>query len=122
MAAWRGGGLSAAIAHDAKALLLARTEQKDLADLARSGDDDEASRIICSVAAQLHAEPAPSILLIPPNGSSHSAKWLFGNAVSSRRLHCFRRPFATTVSRPQRLCGPDTASLPIRHRAELPVL
>jgi streptomycin 6-kinase len=53
---WDGGGAARVLAHDGDALLLERAVGRtSLADLARSGRDDEASRIICDVVAELHA-------------------------------------------------------------------
>jgi streptomycin 6-kinase len=53
---WNGDGAAAVLAHDDSALLLERaTGNRSLIEMARSGQDDEATRIICAVAARLHA-------------------------------------------------------------------
>jgi streptomycin 6-kinase len=54
-------------------------ERRDLAELARSGEDDEASRIICNVVAKLHARKAD-----PPDGLVSLAQWFhaFGPAAA----------------------------------------
>lgn len=65
MACWGGDGLAPVLAHEGKALLLARAEGADLAVLARSGRDEEATAILCAVAAKLHSRSAPSALLVP---------------------------------------------------------
>ena len=53
---WDGDGAARVIAHDDDVLLLERaTGLASLAAMARNGEDDEASRIICDVAAKLHA-------------------------------------------------------------------
>jgi streptomycin 6-kinase len=67
MAWWDGNGAARVLAREGDAILLERAEgQRSLADLARNGDDDEASRIICDVVAKLHApRPAPLPELIP---------------------------------------------------------
>ncbi|HEX6014429.1 MAG TPA: aminoglycoside phosphotransferase family protein [Geminicoccaceae bacterium] len=67
MAWWDGQGAARVLAHKGEALLLERAEgKKSLADLARNGRDDEATRIICAVAAKLHApRPKPLPDLVP---------------------------------------------------------
>jgi streptomycin 6-kinase len=63
---WAGDGAAPVLAHEGDALLLERAQGKlSLIDMARSGRDDEASRIICAVAARLHAPrgvPPPELL------------------------------------------------------------
>lgn len=63
---WDGKGAARVLAHDGDAILLERAEGTlSLADLARNGRDDEASRIICSVVATLHAprqQPLPNLI------------------------------------------------------------
>ena len=65
MAWWAGDGAAAVLAHDDAALLLERAEgTASLADMARKGRDDEACRILCAVAARLHAPrdtPVPNL-------------------------------------------------------------
>jgi streptomycin 6-kinase len=64
---WDGDGAARVLASDGPALLLERAEgTASLADMARTGRDDEACRILCAVAARLHA-PRPQSLpeLIP---------------------------------------------------------
>jgi len=68
---WHGAGAAAVLAHDDEALLLERADgPASLAGLARSGRDDEASRIICGVLARLHA-PRPE----PPSGLPTLEHW-----------------------------------------------
>ncbi|GAB2175369.1 aminoglycoside phosphotransferase family protein [Dongia sp. agr-C8] len=53
---WNGDGAAAVIAAEGDALLMERLEDDAaLATMARGGADDEASRIVCAVAAKLHA-------------------------------------------------------------------
>src|SRR5262245_56486623 len=63
---WDGKGAARVLARDATALLLERaTGTASLADMARSGQDDEACRILCSAAAKLHApraKPLPELI------------------------------------------------------------
>jgi streptomycin 6-kinase len=63
---WNGIGAAKVLAHDDDALLLERAKsQTSLADLVHSGDDDEASRIICRVVSKLHAprtNPPPPLI------------------------------------------------------------
>ena len=63
---WHGEGAARVLAHDNRALLLERAlDCESLAAMVRAGMDDEASRIICSVASTLHAHKGnpPSSLL-----------------------------------------------------------
>lgn len=63
---WDGEGAARVLARDDTAILLERaTGQGSLADMARSGRDDEACRILCAVAARLHAprqKPVPDLV------------------------------------------------------------
>jgi streptomycin 6-kinase len=64
---WGDDGAARVLAHEGDALLLERAAgETSLLDMARDGFDDEASRVICAVAARLHAPrvtPAPSSLV-----------------------------------------------------------
>lgn len=63
---WRGEGAARVLAHDNHALLMERAlDCKSLGTMARLGMDDEASRIICSVAATLHAHKKNPPSLLP---------------------------------------------------------
>jgi len=66
---WDGDGAARVLARDDDALLLERAEGvASLADMARNGRDDEACRILCAVAARLHAprpEPPPELIPLP---------------------------------------------------------
>jgi streptomycin 6-kinase len=56
---WNGEGAASVLAQAGDALLLERASgDRSLVDMARDGDDDEASRIICAVATRLHAPRA----------------------------------------------------------------
>jgi streptomycin 6-kinase len=62
---WSGSGAAHVLAHAEGAILMERAEDgTSLADVARNGGDDEASRTICSVLTRLHAprgRPPPSL-------------------------------------------------------------
>jgi streptomycin 6-kinase len=64
---WDGDGAARVLARDDNALLLERAEgTASLAEMARTGRDDEACRVLCAVAARLHApRPKPLPELIP---------------------------------------------------------
>lgn len=66
---WGGDGAARVLAHEGDALLLERADgERSLAAMARDGRDDEASRIICAVAARLHAprdRPLPELIPLP---------------------------------------------------------
>ena len=64
---WSGDGAARVLAHEGDALLLERAQGgASLVEMVRDGRDDEASRIICSVAARLHAprngQPPPTLV------------------------------------------------------------
>lgn len=55
MAWWDGDGAARVLAHEGDALLLERSDDDGkLMKMARTGQDDEASRIICAAAARIH--------------------------------------------------------------------
>jgi streptomycin 6-kinase len=63
---WGGDGAARVLADDGDALLMERAlGEGSLVEMARNGRDDEASRIICEVAARLHAprgRPPPALV------------------------------------------------------------
>lgn len=67
MAWWDGEGAARVLTHEGDALLLERaTGARSLAAMACHGRDDEASRILCAVAARLQApRPQPPPALVP---------------------------------------------------------
>jgi streptomycin 6-kinase len=66
MSWWDGQGAARVFAHEENALLMERAEGPgSLLDMALTGRDDEASRIICGVVAQLHSarlHPPPALV------------------------------------------------------------
>ena len=71
MAWWNGQGAARVLAHDGNALLLERAVAGiSLANFARAGRDDEASRIICAAVAALHAPRS-----LPPPDLVSLTKW-----------------------------------------------
>lgn len=68
---WDGDGAARVLKHEDDALLLERAlGTHSLTDMARLGQDDDASRIICQVAAKLHA-PRPN----PPPRLTDLSTW-----------------------------------------------
>jgi streptomycin 6-kinase len=67
MSWWGGEGAARVFAHEEDALLMERAEGTcSLLDMALTGQDDEASRIICNVVARLHAPRlSPPPVLVP---------------------------------------------------------
>jgi len=64
---WDGEGAARVFAHHGDALLLERAvSTTTLADLTRSGRDDEATRILCCVVAKLHAPRGAAIPDVVP--------------------------------------------------------
>jgi streptomycin 6-kinase len=70
MAWWAGEGAARVLASDGEALLLERaTGPASLSEMARTGRDDEACRILCATAARLHApraSPRPDLTPLTP--------------------------------------------------------
>lgn len=70
MAWWEGLGAARVFAHDGDAILMERAEgPHSLLDMAMNGKDDEATRILCQTAAQLHAprnKPLPELIPLQP--------------------------------------------------------
>jgi len=66
MSWWDGYGAARVLAHEGDAILMERAQDCiSLADMARNRRDDEASRILCEVLAQLHAprgRPPPALV------------------------------------------------------------
>ena len=67
MAWWNGQGAARVLAHDADAVLLERADNRlSLPRMARDGQDEQATSIICDVVAKLHApRPATVPALVP---------------------------------------------------------
>jgi streptomycin 6-kinase len=64
---WSGDGAARVLAREPHALLLERaTGSASLSDMARTGGDDEACRILCRTAARLHAPRARSLPDLTP--------------------------------------------------------
>jgi streptomycin 6-kinase len=63
---WEGEGAARGLEYDGETLLMERvTGPRSLGDLSRSGGDDEATRILCDVAAKLHTprdRPQPELV------------------------------------------------------------
>lgn len=65
MAWWEGEGAAPVLAHDGEALLMERASgPASLTQLVNDGQDEQATRILCAVAARLHtprAKPSPAL-------------------------------------------------------------
>ncbi len=73
---WDGDGAMPVLAHEGDALLLERaTGTCSLAAMARHGRDDEAGRILCAVAARLHAPRAKPLPELVPLERWFAALW-----------------------------------------------
>jgi streptomycin 6-kinase len=60
MAWWNGNGAAPVLKCDENALLMERAMgSRSLTEMAKNGEDDEASRIICAAIAKLHAQKGP---------------------------------------------------------------
>src|SRR5579872_523885 len=57
---WSGEGAAKVLVHDQRAILMERaTGASSLAEMARSGQDDQATRILCDVVLRLNSHKAP---------------------------------------------------------------
>lgn len=95
---WGGDGAARVLARDGDALLMERlTGARSLSAMARSGDDDEATRILCQTAQALHRprrEPAPRSLIplgdwfraLEPAASQHGGTFQRSAAVAKSLL------------------------------------
>jgi streptomycin 6-kinase len=92
---WAGEGAANVLASTSDALLLERaTRHRSLAELAWSGEDDQASAILCGTAARLHAKRSGSIPDLHPLETwfeplldlSDKPSWLQNAAVTARSL------------------------------------
>ncbi|HEV3425872.1 MAG TPA: aminoglycoside phosphotransferase family protein [Paraburkholderia sp.] len=67
---WDGDGAARVLAHDGDALLLERAEgARSLVEMAHDGQDSDATGILCSAAARLHAprdKPQPELVPLEP--------------------------------------------------------
>ena len=63
---WDGDGAARVLAYEKPALLLERAQgERSLHTMAKTGSDDEATRILCETAARLHAKrdkPMPELI------------------------------------------------------------
>lgn len=93
---WDGDGAARVLAHAGDALLLERLDgARSLATMARAGEEDAASRILCAVADRLHAprrEPPPDLIPLPvwfralaPAAATHGGI-LTASAAAAREL------------------------------------
>ncbi|WP_430645298.1 aminoglycoside phosphotransferase family protein [Agromyces sp. GXS1127] len=91
LAALDGHGAARVLRRDHRALLIERaTGARDLVDLVRAGEDDAATRIICEVAAVLHAETGRVLGLDDPPDLVPLEQWfgqLFAQADGLGPLH-----------------------------------
>jgi streptomycin 6-kinase len=66
MVSWNGVGAARVLTHDDHAIVMERAEDGvSLVDTARNGGDDEASSVLCSVLAKLHAPREQPALALP---------------------------------------------------------
>lgn len=80
---WEGDGAARVIARENEALLMERaTGTQSLAELARTGRDDEATAILCETAARLHRPRTTT----PPDGLIPLTRW-FDDLFPAARAH-----------------------------------
>ena len=102
MAWWAGDGAARVLEHEGDAILLERLDgSRSLAAMALGGQDDEATRVLCAVAAKLHApRPAPH----PPSLVPLEVwfKSLFETAARDGGVFTRAEPIARTLLADQR--------------------
>lgn len=97
MAWYAGRGAAQVFAHEGEALLLERLTGPSLMEMAQGGHDDDASRILCRAAAQLHAarDRLPPAGLVPleiwfaalaPVAAAHGGTFAKSAAAAQRLL------------------------------------
>ena len=101
---WDGDGAARILAHDGAAMLLERaTGHRSLAAMVHDGRDDEASRILCAVAARLHAPRNTA----PPDLIPLSAWFAELEPAAAKHGGVFRHAAAAArdlLARPQDVC------------------
>ena len=91
MAWWDGKGAAPVLAHDDQALLMVRAQgPASLVQMVSAGKDDEATRILCAVAAQLHAPVAKPIPTLVPLEQWFEALWDAAAMHGGILEHCAR--------------------------------
>ncbi len=91
MAWWDGQGAAPVLAHDDKALLMVRAHgPASLMQMVSDGRDDEATRILCAVAAQLHAPVAKPFPALVPLEQWFEALWDAAAMHGGILEHCAR--------------------------------
>lgn len=76
MAWWEGEGAAPVLAHEGGALLMKRAQgPASLTQMVKGGRDDEATRILCAVAACLHAPRTKPIPELVPLGQWFESLW-----------------------------------------------
>jgi streptomycin 6-kinase len=95
MVSWNGVGAARVLTHDDHAIVMERAEEGvSLVDTARNGGDDEASSVLCSVLAKLHAQrdlPAPTLPSL--------TEWFASLALAAEAHGGILRVAATTAAR-----------------------
>jgi streptomycin 6-kinase len=110
---WDGQGAAQVLAREGNALLLERAAGKVfLADLARNGSEDEASRIICAAVTKLHAprtKPFPDLIplsrwfeSLAPAAAAHGGILAVSAATAEELLAAPREIGALHGGRPSR--------------------
>lgn len=91
MAWWDGKGAAPVLAHDDQALLMVRAQgPASLVQMVSAGKDDEATRILCAVATQLHAPAAKPIPTLVPLEQWFEALWDAAAMHGGILEHCAR--------------------------------
>ncbi|PZW76778.1 streptomycin 6-kinase [Pseudomonas sp. 2848] len=89
MAWWAGEGAAPVLAHAGEALLMKRAQgSASLAQMVADGRDDEATRILCAVAARLHAPRCKPVPALVPLEQWFAALWSAAAAHAGVLAHC----------------------------------
>lgn len=89
MAWWQGEGAAPVLAHDGQALLMVRAQGTDaLTQMVKDGHDEQATRILCAVAARLHAPRATPMPALVPLEQWFEGLWHGADRHGGLLLHC----------------------------------
>lgn len=103
---WNGDGAARVLAYDGHVLLIERATGRDsLLAMASDGRDDQACRILCEVARQLHTRTAP-----PPDGLQPLASY-FESLASAAQAHGGLYARAWRIAEPLLQAGADPVPL-----------
>lgn len=89
MAWWEGEGAAPVLAHDGEALLMVRAQGPGaLTQMVKDGRDEQATRILCAVAARLHAPRTKPLPALVPLAQWFESLWPCADRHGGLLQHC----------------------------------